>query len=84
MLFFLFLVVLNSFFTLPVEIAYARLKLALAIPTGAPITVANDATEMLWVVTDKTVMTYQSSQKEAIYLLSLLVISSLSLISATE
>ena len=31
------------------------LKLALVIPAGAPITVANDATEMLPVVTDKTI-----------------------------
>ena len=54
--FFLFLVVFNSFFfTIPVEIENARLKLALAIPTGAPITVANDAIEMLPVVTDKTI-----------------------------
>ena len=32
-----------------------RLKLALAIPTGAPVTVANDAIEILSVVTDKTI-----------------------------
>ena len=35
-----------------VEIENARLKLALTIPTGAPRTVANDAIEMLPVVTD--------------------------------
>ena len=51
----LFLVVFNSFFMIPVEIENARLKLALIIPTGAPITVANDAIEMLPVVTDKTI-----------------------------
>ena len=50
-----FFVVLNSFFTTPLKIEYARLELALAIPTGAPITVANDATEMLPVVADKTI-----------------------------
>ena len=61
--FFLFLVVFNSFFTIPVKIEDIRLKLALTIPTGAPITVANDATEMLPVVTDKTI-TYQKSQKK--------------------
>ena len=38
-----------------VEIENARLKLVLTIPTGAPITVANDAIEMLPVVTDKTI-----------------------------
>ena len=31
------------------------LKLALIIPTGAPIAVANDAIEMLLVATDKTI-----------------------------
>ena len=55
MLFFLFLVVFNSFFTISVEIKNARLKLVLAIPTGAQMTVANDAIEMIPVVTDKTV-----------------------------
>ena len=38
---------------IPVEIENARLKLALAIPTGAPITVVNDAIEMIPAVTDK-------------------------------
>ena len=52
---FLFLVVFNSFFTIPVVIENARLQLALIIPTGAPITVANDAIEILTVVTDKTI-----------------------------
>ena len=55
MLFFLFLVVFNSFLTISVEIKNARLKLVLAIPTGAQMTVANDAIEMIPVVTDKTV-----------------------------
>ena len=53
--FFLFLVAFNSFFTIPVVIENARLNLALVIPTGVPITVANDAIEMLPVVTDKTI-----------------------------
>ena len=39
----------------PVEKENARLKLTLTIPTGAPITVANDAIELLLVVTDKTI-----------------------------
>ena len=52
--FFLFLVVFNKVFMIPVEIENTRLKLALTIPTGAPRTVANDAIEMLPVVTDKT------------------------------
>ena len=53
--FFLFLVVFNSSFTIPLEIENARLKLALAIPTCAQIIVGNDAIEMLPVVTDKTI-----------------------------
>ena len=52
--FFLFPVVFNSFFTIPVEIENVRLNIALAIPTGAPITVANEAIEMLSVASDKT------------------------------
>ena len=64
---------------IPVEIENARLKLALIIPTGAPITVANDAIEMLPVVTDKTINDLSKYSKEAIYLLSLLLINSLSL-----
>ena len=45
--FFLFLVVFNSFFMIPIEIENAKLKLALTIPTGASMTVANDAIELL-------------------------------------
>ena len=40
---------------MPVDIENARLKLALAIPTGAPITVEKDATELLSLVTNKTI-----------------------------
>ena len=59
--FFLFPVIFNSFFTLPLEIENARLKLAPGILTSVPTTVANDAIEMSPVVTDKT-MIYQNSQ----------------------
>ena len=61
--FFLFLVAFNNFFTNPVVIENARLQLALIIPTGAPITVANDAIEILLIVTNKT-MIYQNNQKK--------------------
>ena len=53
--FFLLLVVLNNFCTSPVDNKNVRLKLAFAINTGVPITVANDAIEMLPIVADKTV-----------------------------
>ena len=53
--FFLFCVIFNSFFTIPVEIENSRLKHALAIHTVAPVTVANDVIEMLPLVADKTI-----------------------------
>ena len=40
---------------IPLEIENVRLKLALIIPTGAPMTAANDLIEMLPVATDKTI-----------------------------
>ena len=42
-----------TIFTIPVDIKNARLKLALASPTGAPITVANEAIGMLPLVAYK-------------------------------
>ena len=62
------------------EIGNARLKLALTIPAGAPITVGNDAIEMLPIVLHKTINDLSKYSKETIYLLSLLLINSLSLI----
>ena len=59
---------------IPVEIENARLKLALIIPTSVSMTVANDAIEMLPIVTDKTINDLPKQSKEAIYLLSLLLI----------
>ena len=50
---FLFLVAFNNFFTSPVHNENARLRLAIVIPIDIPITVANDAIEMLPLVTDK-------------------------------
>ena len=53
---------------IPVEIENARLKLALTIPTGAPVTIANDAMEILRVDAIevlqelKQLMSYQNSQ----------------------
>ena len=54
-MFFLVLVLFNIFFIIPVEIENARLKLVLIISTGAPITVANDAIQL---------MTCQNNQKK--------------------
>ena len=66
---FLFRVVFNNFFTVPVEIENERLTFALAVPTDTPITVANDAIEILPLVADKKLKIYQNSQrKQYIYL----------------
>ena len=71
-MFFLFiLVVFNNFFTILMDIENARVKLALAIPTGAAITVADDAIAMLTLVADKTIKDLSKWSKEAIYLLKL-------------
>ena len=51
----MFFVAFKNLFANPLVIEKARLQLALIIPTGAPITVANDAIEMLAVATDKTI-----------------------------
>ena len=84
MLFFKFLVVFNSFFTIPVKIENARLKLAFTITIGAPITFANDEMEIPLVVTDKTINDLSKKSKEAMYSLSLLLINSFSSISAIK
>ena len=55
MFFFLFLVAFNNSFTSPVHNENARLRLALVIPIGAPITAAKDAIEALPLVTDKKI-----------------------------
>ena len=55
MSFFLFLVAFNNFFTSPVHNENAKLRLALVIPIGIPITFANDAIDVLPIVTDKAI-----------------------------
>ena len=82
---FFFRIVFNYFFAIPVEIENARLKIALAILTGTPITVANDAIEMLPLVADKTIKDLSKYPKEAaICLLNLWLLNSLFLISVTK
>ena len=51
-LLFLFLVAFNIFFTSPADNENSRLRLALAVTTGVPIIVANDAIEMLPLVVE--------------------------------
>ena len=55
MFFSLFLVAFNNFFTSPVHNENVRVRLALVIPTGVPITVATDAIETLLIVADRTI-----------------------------
>ena len=55
MLFFFFRVVFNNFLTIPVVTENAKLKIALAISAGAPITVANIAIEMVSLGAGKTI-----------------------------
>ena len=52
---FLFCVVFNSFFTIPVVKENSKLKIAFAIPTGAPITQENESIETPLLVADKTI-----------------------------
>ena len=52
---FSFLVIFNIFFTTPVQIENSKLKLALTIPTGAPIAVANDTIDIPPFVLNKTI-----------------------------
>ena len=54
MFFFLFLFVFQNIFTNPDVIENVKPQLAPIIPAGAPITVANDAIEMLPDNIDKT------------------------------
>ena len=82
--FFLFLIVFKNFFTNPDVIENVKPQLAPIIPAGAPITVANDAIEMLPDNIDKTFNDLSKYSKEGIYLLIFLLISSLPLISAKK
>ena len=64
MFLFLFLVIFNSFFIIPVANKNIRLKLALAIPTGTPITLAKEIILIPPLVADKTIKVLQNNQKQ--------------------
>ena len=57
MLFLFFLVIFNNFLTIPVVKEKNKVKLALAIATGAPITLVNEISGTPPVVTLKTIKT---------------------------
>ena len=54
---FLFLVIFNNFLTIPVVREKIRVKLALAIPTGAPTIVVNEIIDTPLLVALKTIKT---------------------------
>ena len=53
--FFLFLVILNNFLIIPVVREKIKVKLALAIPTGAPTTLADEMIQTPLIVAIKTI-----------------------------
>ena len=53
--FFLFLVIFNNFLIIPVVREKNKVKLALAIPTGAPTTLADEMIQTPLLVTLKTI-----------------------------
>ena len=55
MFFFLFLVLFSNFLTIPVVRAKIRVKLALAIPTGAPTILVNEIIDTPLVVALKAI-----------------------------
>ena len=55
--FFLFLVIFNNFLTILVVIEKIKVKLALAIPTGAPIILVNEIIDTPPLVALKTIKT---------------------------
>ena len=67
--FFLFLIVFKNFFANPDVIENVRPQLAPIVPAGTPVTVVNDAIEMLPDNMHKTFNDLSKQSKEAIYLL---------------
>ena len=85
MLYFFFLIfVVFVFFAIPMIIENEKITLALAIPTGLPVTVSNYAIDIPPFVADKTIKDLSKQSKEVSYLLSLLLINYLSLIPAIK
>ena len=50
MLFLFFLVIFNNFLTIPVVKEKIKVRLALAIPTGAPIILVYEIIDVLWTI----------------------------------
>ena len=80
-MFFLFLVILSNFLIIPVVKEKIKVKLALAIPTGAPITVVKETIDIPPFVAEKTVKILSIELNAATYSLNFLLFNFLSLIS---
>ena len=70
--FFLFFVILSNVLIIPVVREKFKVKLALAIPTGAPITLAEQMIQTPLLGTLKTVKILSMLSKAVAYLLNLL------------
>ena len=74
--FFLFLVIFSNFLTIPVVREKIKVKLALAIPTNAPIILVNEIIDTSPLAALKTIKLGQYNQKQLhIYLIFYSVIS---------
>ena len=62
--FFVFLVIFNIFLTIPVAREIIRVKLALAIPTGAPTKLVNEIIDTPPVAALKTIKILSCNQKQ--------------------
>ena len=63
-IFFLSLVMLNNFLTIPMVREKSKVKLALAIPTGAPTTLVNEQIDAPLVLAFKTIKICLCNQKQ--------------------
>ena len=70
--FFLFLVIFNNFLTIPVVIEKIKVKLALAIPTGAPTILVNEIIDTPPLVALKTNKFLSIQSKAVTYLFNFL------------
>ena len=77
----MFLVILSNFLIIPVVKEKIKVKLALAIPTGAPITVVKETIDTPPFVAEKTVKILSLELNAATYSLNFLLFNFLSLIS---
>ena len=68
----MFLVIFSNFLTIPVVREKIKVKLALAIPTGAPTTLADEMIQTPLLVALKTIKILSMQSKTVIYLLNFL------------